>query len=129
VFSPDALKIAKIRPIFKTGDKQSLQNCRPISVLSSFSKIYEKIIFNRHLKYLEINNILSNSQYDFRKNHSTYMSLIDMYDQISSATDRCEFSIGIFVDLSKAFDTLDHGILLKNLGFTVFVKSLYSGSI
>jgi len=109
--------LKKFDQFYKTGDKQSLQNYRSTSVLSSFSKIYEKIIFKRLLKYLEINNILSNSQYGFRKNHSICMSLIDMYDKIGSATDRCEFSIGIFVDLSKTFDTLDHGILLKKLEY------------
>jgi len=56
------------------------------------------------------------------------MSLINIYGKISSATGRCEFSIGVFVDLSKAFDTLDHGILFKNLNIMVFVESLCSGS-
>jgi hypothetical protein len=112
---PDALKIAKVCPVFKDGDKSIFQNYRPISVLPSFSKVFEKVIFNRLLHYLDLRNILCNSQYGFRKNHSTFMSLIDMYDRISLAVDKIEFSIGIFIDLSKAFDTLDHCILLRKL--------------
>jgi hypothetical protein len=112
---PDSLKIAKVCPVFKDGDKSVFQNYRPISVLPSFSKVFEKVIFNRLLRYLDSRNILCNSQYGFRKNHSTFMSLIDMYDRISLAVDKSEFSIGIFIDLSKAFDTLDHCILLRKL--------------
>ena len=112
---PDLLKIAKVCPIFKGGDKSEFQNYRPISVLPSFSKIFEKVVFNRLLLYLDSKNILSKNQYGFRKHHSTYMSLIDMYDRISGAVDKNEFSIGIFIDLSKAFDTLDHNILLRKL--------------
>jgi hypothetical protein len=112
---PDLLKIAKVCPVFKDGDKTVFQNYRPISVLPSFSKVFEKVILNRLLPFLDNKNILCDSQYGFRKKHSTYMSLIDMYDRISLATDKNEFSIGVFIDLSKAFDTLDHCILLKKL--------------
>ena len=112
---PDALKIAKVCPVFKSGEKDLFQNYRPISVLPSFSKIFEKVVFNRLQMYLEHNGILHNNQYGFRKKHSTYMSLINLYDKISAAVDRKEFSVGIFIDLSKAFDTLDHNILLRKL--------------
>ena len=114
---PDSLKTAKVCPVFKDGDKLVFQNYRPISVLPTFSKVFEKVIFNRVLPYLEKNNILSHSQYGFRENHSTYMSLLDMYDRISLSVDRNEYSIGVFIDLSKAFDTLDHRILLKKLEY------------
>ena len=112
---PDALKIAKVIPLYKNGDKTILQNYRPISILPSFSKIFEKIVFNRLISYLDFNKILCNGQYGFRKNHSTFMALIDMYDKISASIDRKEFSIGIFIDLAKAFDVLDHNILLSKL--------------
>ena len=112
---PDTLKIARVTPIFKDGEKELFQNYRPISVLPSFSKIFERVVFNRLISYLDSNKIICNNQYGFRKNHSTYMSLIDIYDKISMAIDKSEFSIGIFIDLSKAFDTLNHSILLKKL--------------
>ena len=112
---PDFLKIAKVTPIFKSGDKSDFQNYRPISVLPSISKVFEKIVYNRLLSYLQSNNVLCDNQFGFRKNHSTYMALIELYDKVSLAIDNNEFSIGIFIDLSKAFDTLDHSILLKKL--------------
>ena len=82
---PDSLKLAKVCPIFKNGDKTDIQNYCPISVLTSFSKIFEKVMFNRILLYLESNKILNPSQYGFRKNHSTYMSLLDMHDRVTAA--------------------------------------------
>jgi hypothetical protein len=112
---PDILKVAKVCPIFKSGDKSDFQNYRPISVLPSFSKIFEKVVQNRLLSYLHNNDILCKNQFGFRKKHSAYMALIDMYDKISLAIDKNESSIGIFIDLSKAFATLDHNILLKKL--------------
>ena len=112
---PDILKVAKVCPIFKSGDKSDFQNYRPISVLPSFSKIFEKVVQNRLLSYLHNIDILCKNQFGFRKKHSAYMALIDMYDKISLAIDKNESSIGIFIDLSKAFDTLDHNILLKKL--------------
>ena len=92
-----------------------MQNYRPISILPGWSKISEKIVFNHLTNYLESHKILCASQYGFRKNISTYLLLIDMYDKISTACDRNEYAIGIFIDLCKAFDTLDHSILLRKL--------------
>ena len=112
---PDQLKVAKILPIYKAGDKSQFINCRPISILPSFSKIFEKVVFNRITNYINSKSILSNCQYGFRQNHSTYMALTEMYHSISLAIDKSEYSVGVFVDLSQAFDTLDHTILLQNL--------------
>ena len=114
---PNILKIAKVCPVFKSGEKSDFQNYRPISVLPSFSKIFEKVVHNRLLSYLNTNSILCSNQYGFRKNHSTYMALMDMYDRVSAAADNNEFSMGVFIDLSKAFDTLNHDILLKKLEY------------
>ena len=112
---PDELKIAKVCPVFKGGSKSSFSNYRPISVLPSFSKVFEKIMYNRLESYIHSKNILINNQYGFRHMHSTYMAMLDMVNKVSESIDNHEVSIGIFIDLSKAFDTLNHSILLRKL--------------
>ena len=91
-------------------------NFRPISVLPFFSKFLERIIYNRILGYLNDFNILYDNQYGFRRNHSTSLALVDLYDKISLALDRKEIAAGVFIDLSKAFDTVNHNILLQYYG-------------
>ena len=112
---PDQLKIAKVCPIYKSDDKAQFANYRPISVLPSFSKIFEKVMFNRLTNYLDSKQILFQQQFGFRQNHSTDLAVTDMYNKISNAIDLNKFAIGVFIDLSKAFDTLDYDILLKKL--------------
>jgi len=114
---PDELKIAKVCPVFKNGAQNIFSNYRPISLLPNFSKIFEKVMYCRLESYVVSKNILSSSQYGFRHNHSTYMALLDMYNKISSATDDKDYAIGIFIDLSKAFDTLNHKILISKLQY------------
>ena len=112
---PDTLKIAKVLPIFKTGDPEKLENYRPISILPSFSKLYEKVVYNRIYNYLTNYNLLYVNQFGFRRNHSTTMALIQLVNFIASAMDNREITAGVFLDLSKAFDTIDHQILLRKL--------------
>ena len=112
---PDQLKIAKVCPIFKEGSKNELANYRPISIIPSFSKLFEKIISNRLLSYINKFEIFNPAQYGFRKKHSTYMAMLNLYDKVSEAVDKNEFSIGVFIDLSKAFDTINHDILIRKL--------------
>src|SRR5206468_11387603 len=112
---PDQLKIAKICPIHKEGSESDIINYRPISVLTSFSKIFEKITYNRLLSYINKNNILNGNHYGFRPGHSTSMALLDLQNLITQAFDINQYAVGVFVDLSKAFDTIDHYILYDKL--------------
>ena len=82
---PDELKIARVIPIFKSGDKALFSNYRPISVLPCFSKFLERIIYNRIMNYLNDSDVLCDNQYGFRKNRSPSLALIDLCDKISSA--------------------------------------------
>ena len=94
-----------------------VNNYRPISVLPVFSKIFERIMYNRLFEYLDTKKILYSHQYGFRKGFSTYMALVTLIDNLSTALENGEYAIGIFLDFSKAFDTVDHTILLKKLNY------------
>ena len=108
---PDKFKLANVIPVYKKGSKTSLSNYRPISLLSVFNKLLEKLMCNRLLKFLEKNNIFFDNQFAFRRGHSTEHAILSIVDKIQRATDDKEFSCGIFLDLSKAFDTINHDIL------------------
>ena len=112
---PDQLKISRVVPLFKAGDKSNFSNYRPVSVLPAFSKLFERAFYNRLSNYLNELNILCKNQYGFRKGYSTSFGLIDLYDKISVALDNKEFAVGIFMDLSKAFNTVNYEILFKKL--------------
>ena len=112
---PDKMKLARVIPVFKCNDQTQLSNYRPISVLPAFSKILERVIYNRMVHYLDNYNILCHQQFGFRKGYSTSMALIRLFDQLSTAIDNKKFTIGIFLDLSKAFDTVNHEILFTKL--------------
>ena len=112
---PDKLKVAKVIALHKKGASDNLSNYRPISLLSIFSKIFEKIMCKRLYKFLEINEILHPLQFGFCKNHSTSHTLISMTETIKKTIDNGQFGCGTFMDLKKAFDTVNHSVLLKQL--------------
>ena len=112
---PDKLKIAKVVPIFKKGDNTLMNKYRPISLLPVISKVIEKIICTQLSSYFENNKLFYDSQYGFRPNHCTEQATLELTDRIISAMDNNDVPIGVFLDLSKAFDTIDHNILLNKL--------------
>ena len=114
---PNQLKLARVCPIFKNGSGKEFNNYRPISVLPSFSKIFEKLVYNRLYTFFEKFNLVTNSQYGFREKHSTYMAHLDLYDKISKMIDEHKIPLGVFIDLKKAFDTVNVQILLQKLDF------------
>ena len=114
---PSWLKYAQIAPIFKKGDKDQPTNYRPISLLTSFSKIFEKVIYTRLENHINDNNILAKEQYGFRRNTSCEQAIYQLTNNILKALDNKQLVGGIFCDLTKAFDCVDHRILLNKLKF------------
>ena len=114
---PDKLKIAKVIPIFKKGDPSLFENYRPISLLPAISKVLEKIIALQLSSYFEKNKLLFDNQYGFRPKHSTEHAALELIDRIINKMDTNEIPLNIFLDLSKAFDTIDHTILLNKLKY------------
>ena len=109
------LKIANVVHIFKTRDEMVFSNYRPVSVLPVFSKLLERLAYNRLVTYITNNKQLHEYQFGFQKGKSTHLPLILLVDKITEALDRGECVIGVFLDFSKAFDTVDHNILLTKL--------------
>ena len=112
---PDILKLAKVVPVFKSGNKRVVTNYRPISLFFSFSKIFEKLLYQRLDTFIRKHSIISPFHYGFRAGHSTKHALTDVitmtYDNINDK----KFTGVSFLDIKKAFDTVDHDILINKL--------------
>jgi Reverse transcriptase (RNA-dependent DNA polymerase) len=112
---PSILKTAIVKPLYKKGSRSNINNYRPISLLSVFSKIFERAYLSRLVTFLEHNRILSKFQNGFRKGKSTETAIFDLVESILSSVDSRNVVTGMFVDLSKAFDTVEHKKLFEKL--------------
>ena len=112
---PNKFKIARVLPIFKNGIQTNMSNYRPISLLSVFNRILEKIMYNRLSNFIEKMNIIYAKRFGFRSHHSTEHAILSIVDKIHEGIEKGMFSCGIFLDFSKAFDTVNHAILVRKL--------------
>ena len=111
---PDAIKIAKVIPLFKYGNYIKVDNYKPVSILPVLSKILERLMYTRLMKFVDF-DILYDFQFGFRKYHSTFMALASAVNHIVNAIQFGKYSIGVYLDFSKAFDTLNYDILFLKL--------------
>ena len=112
---PEELKVVKVIPLFKNGNRSDMSNYRPISILPTLSKIFEKLIYKRFYNFFEDNDIIYNCQFGFRQNHSTIHAIQTAINSVANSLNPSYHTMGIFIDFSKAFDTIQHTILLKKL--------------
>ena len=123
IFSEN-FKVSKVTPIAKGGEEMDPYNYRPISTLSALTQIFEKLISKQLVNYLEKHAILYEFQFGFRKGHSTSQAIAEIANNLRNAIDNNLYSCGVFLDFSKAFDTLNHTILLKKKNETYGIRGV-----
>ena len=116
-YCPQIMKYAKVIPIFKANSPLEVTNYRPISLLPIFNKVMEKLMYVRVSDFLESHKIIFNHQFGFQKNKSTSLAILDVYSKLVETVEAKKYSCCIFLDFAKAFDTVDHEILLKKLHY------------
>ena len=99
---PDELKLAKVIPIYKSGSTMELSNCRPISALNIFSKIFERLMYNKLIQFLDQYNVLYQNKFGFRQGYSTHHVLITLVDNITKSLDDGDIVIGVYIDIKKS---------------------------
>ena len=114
-YFPKVLKTAEVVPIFKKGERELCSNYRPISILNPFAKLFEKCLLDQLNNYFVSNNLISPNQYGFKKNCSTNEAVLDIYNKLLDNMDKKLITCSIFLDLRKAYDTINHTILIKKL--------------
>ena len=110
---PDTLEVANVIPLYKSEDPMCFNHYRHVSLLCILSKVFEKIMYDRLLSFVNKLYLLYAPQYGFRKNRSTYVALLLLVDNLTQALENGEHVVGVYLDFSKAFDTVDHMILLQ----------------
>ena len=112
---PDQMKIGRVTPIHKKGDVSIMNNYRAISVLAIFTKMFERCMYNKVIAFLNKHNILYKNQFGFRHGHFTCSAILELIHNITKAIENKDFTLSVFIKLSKAFDLIDHTILLYKL--------------
>ena len=114
-YYPSKLKVARVVPIYKGGDINDINNYRPISVLTQFNRLFERVLSKRLLNFFEKHKIITSKQFGFLKQHSTEHAILDLKEFITESLDKRKLTAVLFLDLKKAFDTVSHSILLQKL--------------
>ena len=109
---PGQLKLSRVKPIYESGEQTSFCNYRPISLLPSMSKIFEYVIFDQLMSFLTDQQLFCIEQFGFRPGHSTELAALRLVDHLTNEMDNFNVPINIYIDLSKAFNSLNHSILL-----------------